>query len=175
MTKVSHDSETPAHGQQIISACAFIHHEFDGVSKVFLPKRADTKKFLPGLYELPGGHVDLYEDIVDGLKREIVEEFGMEISVGDPFAVFTYENQIKGSHTVEVIYFARFPGSIDKITINPEDHSRYEWFTQNEAVTRKAEMVPVNQAIHKKEDQDAEHKAILRGFQLLQGASLNFG
>ena len=63
MAKISHDSETPAHGQQVISACAFIHHNFDGVEKVFLPKRANTKKFLPGIYELPGGHLDFGEDI----------------------------------------------------------------------------------------------------------------
>lgn len=175
MNKVSHDSETPAHGQQVISVCAFIHHEFDGVNKVFLPKRADTKKFLPGLYELPGGHVDLYEDIVDGLKREVMEEFGMKISVGDPFAVFTYENQVKGSHTVEVIYFARFTGPIDKIQINPEDHSRYDWFTQAKVIERKAEMTPVDQAVHKEDDQDAEYKAILKGFDLLSGKFLSHG
>jgi 8-oxo-dGTP pyrophosphatase MutT (NUDIX family) len=81
--KVTHDSETPARGQQVISACAFIHHEFDGVPKVFLPKRADTKKFLPGLYELPGGHIDFGEELVDGLKREIKEELGMTVTVGD--------------------------------------------------------------------------------------------
>src|SRR5258706_7576807 len=108
MSKVSHDSETPAHGQQVHSACAFIHHDFARITKVFLPKRADTKKFLPGLYELPGGHIDLYEDIRDGLKREIKEEFEREITLGDSFSAFTYENQIKGSHTIEVIFFAQF-------------------------------------------------------------------
>lgn len=28
MTKQVHDSETPAAGQQVIVACAFIHHNF---------------------------------------------------------------------------------------------------------------------------------------------------
>lgn len=55
MSKIAHDSETPAHGKQAITACAFIHTNVDGIEKVFLPKRADTKKFLPGVYELPGG------------------------------------------------------------------------------------------------------------------------
>ncbi|MDP3883136.1 MAG: hypothetical protein Q8Q48_03725 [Candidatus Staskawiczbacteria bacterium] len=55
--KISHDSEKPAQGQQVITACAFIHHNFDGVEKLFMPRRADTKKFLPGVYELPGGHI----------------------------------------------------------------------------------------------------------------------
>ena len=73
MNKVSHDSATPAHGQQVITACAFIHRSIDGVEKVFLPKRADTKKFLPGKYEIPGGHIDYGEDIEEGLKREIQE------------------------------------------------------------------------------------------------------
>jgi 8-oxo-dGTP pyrophosphatase MutT (NUDIX family) len=175
MAKTSHDSATPAHGQQVISACAFIHADFDGVKKVFLSKRADTKKFLPGLYELPGGHIDFGEDIADGLRREIQEELGMEVRLGDPFAVFTYENTVKGSHSVEVVYFGQFVGPLEAIRIRPDDHSRFDWFTRDEVMARRAEMVPVGQAVHKNEDQDAEYKAVLRGFELLEGASLRVG
>ena len=39
------------------------------------------------------------------MAREIKEEFGMNITVGDTFYAFTYENKIKGSHSVEIIYF----------------------------------------------------------------------
>lgn len=175
MAKVSHDSETPAHGQQVITACAFIHHDFDGVDKVFLPKRADTKKFLPGKYELVGGHIDFGEDIEEGLKREVREELGMTISLGEPYAAFTYANTIKGSHSVEVIYFAKFIESIEQVTIHPEDHSAYGWFTKDEVIARKIEIVPTEHAIHKPDDADAEYKAILHGFDLLNGQSLNFG
>ncbi|HSX27300.1 MAG TPA: NUDIX hydrolase [Patescibacteria group bacterium] len=175
MAKVSHDSETPAHGQQVITACAFIHHEFNGVRKVFLAKRADTKKFLPGKYELPGGHIDFGEDIVDGLKREIKEELGMTVTVGEPFDAFTYENSIKGAHAVEVVYFAKFVEPLEQITISPEDHSKYEWFSEEEIRERHAEMIPVGQAIHKNGDVDAEYQAVLKGFALLRGEDLNFG
>lgn len=68
--EIAHDSETPAQGQQVITACAFIHQQFDGVEKLFWPKRADTKKFLPGVYELPGGHIGFGEELVQGLMRE---------------------------------------------------------------------------------------------------------
>lgn len=108
MTKTQHDSETLAEGKQVMTACAFIHRNFDGVEKVFLPKRAATKKFLPSVFEMPGGHIDYGEDIVAGLKREIQEEFGMETSIGDPFGCFTYTNDVKQSHSIEVIYFAEF-------------------------------------------------------------------
>src|SRR5260370_3789793 len=114
---VSHDSETPAFGQQVITACAFIHQSLEGKKKVFLPKRSATKKFLPDVYELPGGHIDFNEEIVKGLQREILEEFGMTIIVGDPFAVFTYTNDIKSSHSIQIIYFTSFTFSLETIII----------------------------------------------------------
>ena len=132
MVKTQHDSETQARGQQVIVACAFIHHNFDGVEKVFLPKRADTKKFMPSVYELPGGHVDFGENITAGLKREIREEFTKEITVGDPFATFTYTNEVKGTHSIETVYFAQFAGGINDIKIHPEDHSGYQWLSEPE-------------------------------------------
>lgn len=163
--KTSHDSEAPAHGQQVITACAFIHHNFDGVEKVFLPKRAETKKFLPGKLELPGGHIDYGENIVVGLKREVKEEFGVEIQVGDPFAVFDYTNEIKGSHSIEVVYFATLVGSPESIVLNPEDHSEYLWFDGND-------FEEIREVIGG--EVDPEFKNIKKGFELLRGKQMNF-
>ena len=162
MGSVNHDSETPAHGQQVITACAFITHEFDGAVKVFLPKRASTKKFLPGVFELPGGHIEYGEDIEEGLKREVREELNKEITLGEPFAVFTYINEVKGSHSVEVIYFAQFIGGIDDLKINPEDHSTYEWLSEAEVRER------VQEISSDGTDQDPEYLAILKGFQIMR-------
>ena len=165
MSHISHDSEVLAEGQQVITACAFIHQEFDGIEKVFLPKRADTKKFLPGVYELPGGHIDFGEDPVTGLIREVDEEFGSKIEAGDPYYVFTYTNDIKKSHSIEVIYFARFVSDLGSIALNPEDHSEFSWFAENElekAVTKDKGL------------DDIEFIAIQKGFALLRGESLKF-
>ena len=165
MTKVSHDSETPAINQQVISACAFIHKKIDGLERVFLAKRATTKKFLPDVYELPGGHIDFGEDVVTGLKREIQEEFGVSADIGDPFFVFTYTNEIKGSHSIEVIYFANFSDEQPEVTLNPEDHSAYGWFSQDELE---------NATTDTKGLDDIEFQAINMGFDLLGGKSLRF-
>ncbi|MFT5037068.1 MAG: 8-oxo-dGTP diphosphatase [Candidatus Azotimanducaceae bacterium] len=164
-TKISHDSEVAAHGQQVITACALIHKDFDGVKKIFLPKRADTKKFLPSVYEIPGGHIDFGEDIVVGLKREIKEEFGADISVGDPFASFTYANEVKGSHSVEVIYFARFTSPIEDIELHPDDHSEYGWFSEDELEKVMTE---------NKRGDDPEIQALKKAFELIKGGSLQF-
>ena len=137
-----------------------------GLKKYFLPKRAATKKFLPNVHELPGGHIDFGEDIELGLKREIREEFHMSIKVGDPFFVFTYSNEIKGSHSIEVIYYATFADPIEMIKLNPEDHSEFGWFTESELS---------NIIKNTKKDDDPEVKAIIKGFQLLNGKQFNFG
>lgn len=164
--KTIHDSATPTPGQRVITACAFIHREVDGIHKVFMAKRADTKKFLPGVYELPGGHIDFGEDTKDGLIREIQEEFGIEVRLGDPFAVFTYLNEIKGSHSIEVLYFAQLVNPDVEIHPNPEDHSTCDWFAESE--------LPQT-FVSEKDIEDDEVKAIYKGFVLLKGESLNFG
>ena len=164
MAKISHDSEILAEGQQVVTACAFIHRFADGEEKVFLPKRAATKKFLPGVYELPGGHVDFGEDPVTGLKREINEEFGVEIEVGDPFFVFSYVNEIKKSHSFEIIYFAKLKNDPEDIKLNPEDHSGFIWVAEED--------LPVAYNEAKRAD-DIEFEAVRKGFALLRGEALN--
>lgn len=160
MTKTSHDSETAAQGQQVFTACALIYHDFNGVTKVFLPRRANTKKFLPNVYEIPGGHIDYGEHIVDGLRREIKEEFEVDIEVGEPFEVFDYINPIKGSHSVEIIYFAELVGSIDDIKLHADDHSGAKWFARDELETI------YNPA---KTADDPEYKALRKAFNILAG------
>lgn len=162
MDKVSHDSETPAQGQQVFTACAFIHRIVDGEEKVFLPKRADTKKFLPSKYELPGGHIDYGENMRTGLMREVQEELGIEVGLGDPFAVFTYTNEIKGSHSIEVVYFAQVVGDPNAIKIDPDDHSTFGWFNEDEAVALNDN------------SEDEEVAVIRKGFALLRGDSPQF-
>lgn len=159
--QTSHDSETPAAGKQVITACMLLHQKIAGVEKVFLPKRAETKKFLPGVYELPGGHIEFGEDLIAGLKREIKEELSLEIVVGDPFYAFTYNNPIKGSHSVEIVYFASLVDPNTKILLNPEDHSDYIWvgLEDLDRITHPA-----------KGKNDPEYLAIKKGLELLAGA-----
>ncbi|MGZ6004588.1 MAG: NUDIX hydrolase [Candidatus Saccharimonadales bacterium] len=108
MAKAYHDSETLAKGQQVLTVCCFIHKKIKGIDKVFLAKRADSKRFLPGLYELPGGHVEFGEDLINALKREVKEELAVPVNVGDPFTCYTYQNLVKASQSIEVVYFATF-------------------------------------------------------------------
>jgi len=164
MGKVLHDSETPAGGKQVVTACAFIHKTENGEVKVFSAKRAATKKFLPNVWELPGGHIDFGEAIVAGLKREVREEFEVEISIGDPFAVSAYHNPVKGSHSIQVNFFATMVSG--SVAMHPEDHSACGWFTP-------AEIERLFLETGRSEDE--ELRAIRKGFALLRGERVHTG
>ena len=161
MQKTQHDSEALAEGRQVFTACACLWHDFNGIRKVFLPKRADTKKFLPGVYELPGGHIDFGEELKEGLAREIMEEFGMRVAIGEVVDVFTYVNDIKKSHSIEVVYLAQFTDPIENIRLNPEDHSTSGWFAEDELHQVYSGQKGVD---------DIEYQILRKAFSKLQGA-----
>lgn len=129
------------------------------MKQVFLARRADTKKFLPGVWELPGGHIDYGEDMRKGLAREVQEEFGMSINVSDVLDVFTYINEVKKSHSIEVIYMAQFTDPLENIQTNPEDHSTYGWFSEAELLQT---------FVSPKDERDPEIIAIRKGFARLK-------
>lgn len=91
-----------------------------------------------------------------------MEEFGARAQVGDPFACFTYTNEVKGSHSIEVIYFATFVNPIKKIRIEPEDHSGFIWIAADE-VAKASPMTEV------------EERNVRKAFQLLSGGSMDIG
>lgn len=76
--------ETPRHS---VSVAAAIFD--DSGEKVLLIKRRDN-----GNWEPPGGVLELTETIEDGLRREVREETGAEIEVGQLTGV--YKNMARG-------------------------------------------------------------------------------
>jgi 8-oxo-dGTP diphosphatase len=136
---------------QEICACVFIRNK----EKVLVAKRADTKSFLPGKYELLGGHVEFGETLPDCLKRELKEELHVDIVVEMPFHSFTNVYDKKTKHYIEVDYFAHLKNPNQKIRLNKEDHSSYKWISDSE--------------VYKYFDRDdAEAKAIKEGFRILK-------
>ena len=52
----------------------------DNSGRVLLLKRSNYVKKYAGEWDLPGGHVQIGERIIDGLKREVKEETSLSIS-----------------------------------------------------------------------------------------------
>ena len=83
---------------------AVIVHD-DG--RVFLARRGPAAKNERGLWEFPGGSVEFGERLADALRREIAEEYGMEIEVGDLLDVVDHLLPDEGQHWVSPSYLCR--------------------------------------------------------------------
>lgn len=100
--------------------------EKDG--KVLLLKRSMEKSLFPGCFERPGGHVDDEETDAVALKREFLEEAGLEVEVGDYY--FSYEAEAKGNMYAEQSYRVSAIGST-RVRLSPE-HTEHRWVSEDE-------------------------------------------
>jgi 8-oxo-dGTP diphosphatase len=94
-------------------------------NKYFLAKRKPGGS-IGGLWEFPGGKLIEGETHSDALKRELKEEFGIEIEVGKRLASCWFENNNK-RYKVDG-YHVDFLNDYN----NLKDHTEAGWFTQDE-------------------------------------------
>ena len=68
---------------------------FTKEGKILLQKRALTKKVFPGFWDISvAGHVAAGEGILDGAKREVLEEIGLELKETDLIKIGTRIHQV---------------------------------------------------------------------------------
>ena len=103
---------------------AFI--EKDG--KVLVLRRSDG-----GRLDLPGGKIQTDEtDFVKSLKREVMEETGLEIEVGEPFITW-YNNFPEGHRNAgKKIFLVGYKCQYKSGEIAlSEEHASYQWVNKN--------------------------------------------
>jgi 8-oxo-dGTP diphosphatase len=72
----------------------------DGQGRLFLVRRGPLAKNERSLWEFPGGAVEFGERLADALKREMKEEYGIEIEVGELLDVADRILPEEGQHWV---------------------------------------------------------------------------
>lgn len=103
-----------------ISAKSFI---IDGDDRVLVLKRSDSDVHKAGIWEIPGGRLDLGENPFEGLKRETKEETGLDIEVFEPLAIKHFTREDNQVITMIVFLCKALKG---KIKLSKE-HTEYEW------------------------------------------------
>jgi 8-oxo-dGTP diphosphatase len=91
------DLETIEGRQRLVcAACAFIFYQNPTAGVAVLILDGDSvlltlrkHGFRAGLWDRPGGHVEYDEDIRESARRELLEETGFEVEVGEPYEVLS--------------------------------------------------------------------------------------
>lgn len=74
----------------ILSVGAFIFNE---KKQLLVVKKSENEQIDAGLWTIPGGKIYPQEHIIDGLKREVLEEVGLEISDPQWIGEDVFQNQ----------------------------------------------------------------------------------
>lgn len=120
--------------------CGWVHYFGPQVAAVAIVTRAEDDSFLlvqrgedpgKGLWGLPGGFVEMGETVHQALEREILEETGYTIALGEMVGVWSFFNESKKIAGVAVIYHTRVTGGEMHIA---SDSTNAEWVTYERAL-----------------------------------------
>jgi 8-oxo-dGTP pyrophosphatase MutT (NUDIX family) len=84
-----------------------------------------------GKFDVAGGRVKPGERFDDGLRREIKEETGLDVTIGKPFFVTEWRPVVKGEKWQIVATFFECTANTDEVTLS-EDHEEYKWIRPEE-------------------------------------------
>jgi 8-oxo-dGTP diphosphatase len=99
--------------------------------KLFLSKRGREVRNESGTWEFPGGGVEFGDTLEATLKREIMEEYGVEIAVGDLLDVCDHIIAAENQHWVSPSYICTIKSGEPKIC-EPHKCDEIGWFSPSE-------------------------------------------
>ncbi len=86
--------------------------------KFLITQRALDKHWAPGWWEVSGGGVMAGEDSADAVKREVLEETGLDVSNAEGGYLFSYQRESEGDNYFVDIY--RFILDFDENDVTPQ-------------------------------------------------------
>jgi len=110
--------------KQFIAAKAFIR--FGKKILIIRESAAHVTNTQVGKFDVIGGRVEPGENVINGLRREVKEECGLEISIGQPFFVNESRNEWHGEHWQIIRIFFDCTTSSEQIILN-EEHDQFKW------------------------------------------------
>jgi len=99
--------------------------------RVLLGHRSPHRRWYPGVWDLPGGHVADGESPQEALVRELEEELGIvvDVDLGDPVAhVVDYTGQ-DGGFDIVIWTVTAWDGDVTNCA--PEEHDELRWFARD--------------------------------------------
>ena len=99
--------------------------------KMFMSKRGMAARNEAGKWEFPGGALEFGEGLEETIKREIKEEFGMEIEIVNQLEPFNHLISEEKQHWVALCFVAKIISGVPTI-MEPEKSAAIGWFSLEE-------------------------------------------
>jgi len=103
----------------------------DERGRLFLSRRGPSAKNERGCWEFPGGAVEWGETLSEALCREMHEEYGIEIEVGELLDVVDHLLPLEGQHWISPTFLCRIHSGRPDIE-EPGKCSAIGWFLPSE-------------------------------------------
>ncbi len=91
--------------------------------KLFMMKRRPNDVHKPGIWDIPGGRLELGENPFEGLKREMKEETGCEIEILMPIDIRHFVRDDEQKITM-IMFLSKLLS--DDVQLS-EEHTEYKW------------------------------------------------
>ncbi len=105
---------------------AFIINE---KNELLIIKRRPNDVHKPGVWDLPGGRLELGEDPFDGLRRETKEETNLDIQIEQPLQIHHFTRD-DGQRITMIVFRCQLV--TNNIALSQE-HTDYKWIKISEA------------------------------------------
>lgn len=97
-------------------------------NKVLLLKRCEKDEINPGKWEFVGGRVEFGEDLEEALKREVMEETGINVNIDKILYATTYRRKENRQAFINVYKCFAKDGKV----LLSEEHKEYKWVSKEE-------------------------------------------
>jgi 8-oxo-dGTP diphosphatase len=105
-----------------------VHGVIADRGRMLILRRAPSMTYMPGAWDLPGGHLALGEDFIECLAREVDEETGLQIEIGGLIGM----HKALREPYIQAIYDCRLAGALIPLRLRPNEHDDSRWVTPAE-------------------------------------------